>query len=59
MEEVDGEELVESIADEMENMLGRKMKSVKVRKTHTLIDVSTQTYKRVHKQWHTHTHTHK
>ncbi|XP_046872894.1 voltage-dependent calcium channel subunit alpha-2/delta-4-like, partial [Hypomesus transpacificus] len=29
MEEVDGEELVESIADEMENMLGRKMKSVK------------------------------
>ncbi|XP_062339105.1 voltage-dependent calcium channel subunit alpha-2/delta-4 isoform X1 [Osmerus eperlanus] len=29
MEEVDGEELVKSIADEMENMLGRKMKSVK------------------------------
>jgi voltage-dependent calcium channel alpha-2/delta-4 len=29
MEEVDGEELVKKFAEEMEGMLGRKMKSVK------------------------------
>lgn len=31
MEEVNGEELVKKFAEEMEQMLGRKMKSVKVR----------------------------
>lgn len=31
IEEVDGEELVKKFAEEMEEMLGRKMKSVKVR----------------------------
>lgn len=30
MEEVNGEELVKKFAEEMEEMLGRKMKSVKV-----------------------------
>lgn len=30
IEEVDGEELVKKFAEEMEEMLGRKMKSVKV-----------------------------
>ena len=30
IEEVDGEELVKKFAEEMEGMLGRKMKSVKV-----------------------------
>lgn len=33
MEEVDGEELVKNFAEEMEEMLGRKMKSVKVTMT--------------------------
>lgn len=33
MEEVDGEELVKTFAEEMEKMLGRKMKSVKVLKS--------------------------
>lgn len=31
MEEVDGQELVKKFAEEMEEMLGRKMKSVKVK----------------------------
>lgn len=31
MEEVDGLKMVKEFAEEMENMLGRKMKSVKVR----------------------------
>ena len=35
MEEVDGQEMVKSFAEEMEEMLGRKMKSVKVL-THSL-----------------------
>lgn len=32
IEEVKGEELVKKFAEEMEEMLGRKMKSVKVRR---------------------------
>lgn len=39
MEEVNGEELVKKFAEEMEEMLGRKMKTVKVRTTHTLKDI--------------------
>lgn len=35
IEEVDGEELVKTFAEEMEEMLGRKMKSVKVIITHS------------------------
>lgn len=35
IEEVDGEELVKKFAEEMEEMLGRKMKSVKVTMTHS------------------------
>jgi len=31
MVEVDGKKMVKEFAEEMENMLGRKMKSVKVR----------------------------
>lgn len=37
MEEVDGEELVKNFAEEMEEMLGRKMKSVKVIKLSILL----------------------
>lgn len=35
IEEVNGEELVKKFAEEMEEMLGRKMKSVKVFMTHS------------------------
>lgn len=37
MEEVNGEELVKKFAEEMEEMLGRKMKSVKVRMVLSLV----------------------
>lgn len=36
IEEVDGEELVKKFAEEMEEMLGRKMKSVKVTMIHSV-----------------------
>lgn len=35
IEEVNGDELVKKFAEEMEEMLGRKMKSVKVFMTHS------------------------